>query len=133
MGGHVCAFCSEWLKLGMVVGKGDWCGKRVASKAAILLVARAPLSPISAYTTFTLSCSAALVFFSCPSPYLHHLEARPWRICLEETNESKMCVCWWGGCFLFLSCFDFCFVISAPHKLRERCFLEEYLVVTSIQ
>ena len=46
-----------------------------------------------------------------------------------------MCLVGGGGgegvCFLF--CFDFCSVISAPHKLRERCFLEEYLVVTSIQ
>ena len=130
MGGHVCAFCSEWLKLGVIVGKGDFCGKRVASKAAIQLLARAPLSPISAYTTFTFSCFTALGFFSYPSPYLHHREARPWVICLEETNESKMCVCVWGGgvvCLFFvLLWFLFCDFCST--LLRERCFLEEYLV-----
>jgi len=59
----------------MIVVKGDLCGKRVASKAAILLLARAPLSPISANTTFAFSSSAALGFLSGPSPYLHHREA----------------------------------------------------------
>lgn len=57
-------------------GKRDLCGKRVASKAAILLLARAPLSPISANTTFTFSCSAALGFLFYLSPCLHHQEAR---------------------------------------------------------
>lgn len=50
--------------------------------------------------------------------------SRSWimnELCLEETDESRM-----GG---WVSCF----VISAPRILIERCLLEEYLVVTSIQ
>lgn len=77
MRGHVCAFCSKRLQLGVVVGEGDFCGKRVASKAAIVLLARAPLSPVSANTTFAFSCSAASGFLFCPSPYLPHQKLDP--------------------------------------------------------
>lgn len=59
-------FCLKGLKLGMVSGKADLCGKRVVSKAAILLLARAPLSHSSANTTFIFSCFAVLGFLFHP-------------------------------------------------------------------
>lgn len=75
---------------------------------------------LSANTTFAFCCSAALRFLLYLSPCLHHQEARSWVSCLEETDESKMF-------------FVVCFVISAPRTLIERCLLEAYLVVSSIQ
>lgn len=66
----------ETIETGMVSGKADLCGKRIVSKAAILLLARAPLSHISANATFTFSCFAVLGFLFHPLPNSHHGEAR---------------------------------------------------------
>lgn len=69
---RMCAFCSKGWKLGVILRMGDLCGKTLASKAAILLLARAPLSPFSANTTFAFSCSASSRFRFHPLPCLHH-------------------------------------------------------------
>lgn len=98
MGGHVCAFCSEWLKLGMVVEKGRLM-REEGSWHAILVFQGSFYLSLAYY--FCASHLPSLSIFSYSHPIPYHLEAGPMKNLSDRKWMRVKCVCVLGGCFYF--------------------------------